>query len=109
LEFLRIVPTTWDETKVIHGQVGDYITIARRSGEEWFIGSMTDWDARTLEIPLGFLNEGRYVAHIFADAPEADDYPDRVREEKRTVTARDTLVAKMASGGGYVAYLSPVK
>jgi len=108
LEFLRVVPTTWDETKVIHGQVGDYIAIVRKSGEKWFIGCMTDWDARTLEIPLDFLDERRYVAHIFADAPEADDYPDRVHEEKRIVTARDVLYARMAPGGGYAACLSPV-
>jgi len=108
LEFLRVVPTTWDATKVIHGQIGDYITISRRSGTDWFIGSMTDWDPRTLEIALNFLDKGRYIAHIFADAVDADEYPERVREEKCVVTAEDTLMAKMASGGGYIAHLSPL-
>jgi len=108
LEFLRVVPTTWDTTKVIHGQVGDYITISRRSGTDWFIGSMTDWDPRTLEIALNFLDKGRHIAHTFADAVDADDYPERVREEKCVVTAEDTLMAKMASGGGYIAHLSPL-
>jgi len=106
LEFLRVVPTTWDMTKVIDGKVGDYIVIARKSGTNWFIGAMTDWDARTLEIPLDFLGGGKYTAHIFADAVDADDFPDRVHEEKCKVISKDTLVAKMASGGGYVAYLS---
>ena len=108
LEFLRVVPTTWDMTKVIDGKVGDYIVIARKFGTNWFIGAMTDWDARTLEIPLDFLGGGKYTAHIFADAVDADDFPDRVHEEKRRVISKDTLVAKMASGGGYVAYLSPI-
>jgi len=109
LAFLRVVPTTWDVTKVLHGKVGEYITIARKSGVDWFIGSMTNWDARTLEIPLGFLDEGEYIAHIFADAVDADHYPDRVYEEKRDVTAKATLIAKMVSGGGYVAHLSTAK
>ncbi|MEM2941175.1 MAG: glycoside hydrolase family 97 protein [Thermoproteota archaeon] len=108
LEFLKIVPTTWDETKVINGEVGEYITIARKHGSDWFIGSMTNWEARTLKIPLSFLDDARYVALIFEDAPDADDYPDRVRKYKLEVSSKDMLVAKMASGGGYVAHLSPL-
>jgi len=108
LEFLKIVPTTWDETKVVNGEVGEYITIARKHGSDWFIGSMTNWEPRTLEIPLSFLGDGKYVAHIFEDAPDADDYPDRVRKYKLEVSSKDVLIVKMASGGGYVAHLSPL-
>jgi len=108
LEFLRIVPTTWDTTRVIDGKVGEYIAIARKSVTNWFIGAMTNWDPRTLDIPLDFLDKGQYVAHISADAVDANDYPDRVREEKHKVTAKDTIIAKMAWGGGYVVHLSPV-
>ena len=109
LDFLRIVPTTWDETKVLHGKVGEFITIARRSGEDWFIGSMTNWTERTLEIPLNFLGKGTYTAHLISDTAEANDFPDRIREEKRVVTAKDTIIAKMASGGGHVVHLTPLK
>ena len=68
LEFFDRVPTVWDDTKVIHGEVGQYITIARRSGNEWFVGTMTNNDARKLKIPLDFLQEGKkYTAKVFFD------------------------------------------
>lgn len=108
LDFLKVVPTTWDDTKVINGKVGDYITVARRSGSDWYIGSMTDWTNRTLEIPLGFLDEGEYKAEIWSDAYEANDYPDRLMKGNKTVTSEDVLNAVMAPGGGHVVVLRPV-
>lgn len=107
-DFLQLVPTTWDDTRVIRGQVGDFITVARRSGEEWYLGSMTDWTPRKLEIPLSFLGNGRYRAEIWADAYEADEYPDRLMKETRIVTATDTIEAVMAPGGGQVVHLVPL-
>ena len=108
-DFLKLVPTTWDDTKVIHGHPGNFITVARRSGDDWYVGSMTDWTARTQEIPLGFLGEGRYRAEIWADAYEAADFPDRLMKQEQVVTAQDTLSAKMAPGGGHVVRLTPVR
>ncbi|UCF42731.1 MAG: glycoside hydrolase family 97 C-terminal domain-containing protein, partial [Planctomycetota bacterium] len=107
LEFLRIVPTVWDDTKVINGEVGKYITMARRSGEKWFIGAMTDWTGRTAQIGLDFLGEGKYTAHIFADAPDSGENAGKLIKEERTVTAKDSLSIKMASGGGFAAHLTP--
>ncbi len=109
LDFLKVVPTTWDDTKVIHGAVGDFITVARCSGETWYVGSMTDSTARTLEIPLSFLGKGKYDAEIWMDADEADDYPDRLTKEKKVVRAKDILKAKMVAEGGHVVVLKPVK
>ncbi len=109
LDFLKKVPTTWDDTKVIHGEVGDLITVARRSGDTWFVGSMTDTTARTLEIPLSFLGKGKYDAEIWMGADEADDYPDRLTKEKITVRSKDVLKAKMVAEGGHVVVLKPVK
>ncbi len=106
-DFLKLVPTTWDDTRVINGQVGDFITVARRLGREWYLGSMTDWTPRTLSIPLSFLGEGTYRAEIWADAYEADEYPDRLRKETLTVTAADTIEAVMAPGGGQVIHIVP--
>jgi alpha-glucosidase len=103
------VPTTWDETKAIHGKVGDYITVARKSGNDWYIGSMTDWDSRSLEISLDFLDKGKYQATIYQDAPLADDYPDRLIKTTISVTAKDQILAKMSSGGGHVVHLTPNK
>jgi alpha-glucosidase len=109
LDFLKIVPTTWDETKVLHGQVGDYITVARRQGDVWYLGSMTDGAARSLDIPLAFLGPGRYTAELWMDAFEAPDYPDRLMKAEKIVTAADTLTAKMAAAGGQVVVIRPIK
>lgn len=109
IDFLKLVPTTWDDTRVINGDPGDFITMARRSGDDWFIGSMSDEEARTVQIPLDFLGEGRYQAEIWADAYDAADFPDRLMKQERIVTAKDTLSAVMAPGGGYIARLTTVR
>lgn len=105
LEFLKIVPTSWDDTKVVNAKVGDYITIARISGNEWFIGSMTDFTERELSIPLDFLGEGKYEAHIWEDAPDANENPQHVNERILEVTKESTIKAKMAKGGGQVVWV----
>jgi alpha-glucosidase len=70
LEFFDYVPTVWDDTKVIHSQIGEYAVMARRSGQSWFIGSMNGDDAHTFDVPLDFLDKGRrYTAHIYSDDP----------------------------------------
>jgi alpha-glucosidase len=108
-DFLKRVPTTWDDTRVLHGQPGDVITVARRAGDDWYLGSMTDWTPRTLELPLGFLDAGPYRAEIWADAYEAADYPDRLMKRAQVVTAQDTLTAVLAPGGGHVVHLTPAR
>ena len=82
MEFIEKVPTVWDETKVVNGEPAQYVTIARRQGADWYIGAMTNWDARDLEIPLSFLGQGGYEAEIFADAPDADTIPTHVAISK---------------------------
>lgn len=68
IEFLKEVPTVWDETKVINGAIGEYITMARKKGDRWFFGYMTNSNERTLTVPLDFLDNGNYEIHIFRDA-----------------------------------------
>lgn len=109
LDFLKIVPTTWDDTKVLHAQVGDFVTVARRAGAEWYVGSMTDWTPRRLNVPLGFLGPGKYQATIWADAPDSDTNPASLKRTTRTITRRDRLQAVMAPGGGHVIHLRPVR
>jgi alpha-glucosidase len=82
--------------------------MARRKGDEWFVGGMTNWDSRDLEIPLSFLGNGRYGAEIYADAPDADRYPKGVSVRKQTVERGTRLKAHLASGGGYALRLVPV-
>jgi alpha-glucosidase len=104
LDFLKRVPTTWDDTRVIDGYPGRFIVIARQSGGDWFLGGMNGDDARTVEIALGFLDSGRYTTRIIMDADEVMDYPERIWEKEIQVTNRETLKATMASGGGYVVH-----
>lgn len=107
LEFLKVVPTTWDETKVINGAIGEYVTIARRHGDKWYLGSMTDSTARKLEVPLKFLGKGEYKVHIYSDSPESEDSPDWVHEDTRQMSASETLTLPLVSAGGYAAWFEP--
>ena len=107
LDFLKVVPTTWDETRVIDGFPGEFIVVARRSGADWFLGGMNGETARSVEIPLSFVGLGEYKARIWSDAEEVAEYPERLWEKQITVKRGDALKAQMASGGGYVVHLTP--
>jgi alpha-glucosidase len=109
LEFLKAVPATWEETRVVNGVAGEYITVARRLGREWYLGSITDWNPRELEVPLRFLGAGEYIAETYSDAPDAAQNPkNSVREEKK-VNASMTLNLKLAPGGGQAIRFRPAK
>jgi alpha-glucosidase len=109
IEFLKVVPSSWDETRVLNGVPPKYITIARRRGNEWFVGSITDWDARELDVPLSFLGSGAYDAEIYADGPNAAAQPKDSAVEKRRVNAQTVLKLKLAPGGGSALRLVPVR
>ena len=108
-EFIRHAPATWDETRAMGGRPGEYAVVARRHGDEWFLGALTSWTPRELEIPLSFLGAGKYTAEIYADADDADKYPKNVSARKETVDRTMRLKAAMAPGGGYAVRLVPVK
>ncbi|MFI7453846.1 glycoside hydrolase family 97 catalytic domain-containing protein [Nonomuraea sp. NPDC049714] len=97
---MRALPTTWDETKVVEGFPGDHITVARRSGGDWFVGAMTS-PARTATVPLTFLDAGTYTATIFAD-----DGSGRLTTSTRSVTKATTLSLPMIATGGVSVHLS---
>ena len=112
-KFIRDVPTDWSDTRVINGEVGEYATIARkaRGSQEWYVGAVTDGEARTLALPLGFLDAGkRYVAEIYRDGDAADYRSERrfdLVTETKLVGAGDTLQLKLAPGGGQAIRFSP--
>src|SRR5205814_1425990 len=99
-QFIRDVPTSWDETRGLNGRPGEFVTVARRHGNDWFIGSMTGWQPRTLDVTLDFLGPGRYQAEIYADAKDADRFPEHVMIEKKTVGRGAHLRFQLAPGGG---------
>ncbi len=109
IEFLKAVPTSWDETRVLNGAPSKYITMARRRGNEWFVGSITDWDARELDAPLSFLGSGAYDAEVYSDGPNAAAQPKDSVVEKRRVNAQTVLKLKLAPGGGSAVRLVPVR
>jgi alpha-glucosidase len=99
-EFIKAVPSTWDETKVPTAIPGQWATIARRKGDDWFVGTINGPIARTLIIPLTFLPPGRYEATIYGDAPDAAENPNHLVRSVRIVQPGDSIETPMISGGG---------
>ncbi len=108
-EFLKKVPTVWDGTRVLNGEPSKYVTIARRQGGDWYLGSMTNWTPRDLDVPLSFLGPGKWDAKIFADGPNADKNAKDLSIRAKQVTAGDTLPLHLASGGGAAVIFSRAK
>jgi alpha-glucosidase len=109
MSFLGPVPSVWDETIVLDAKLGDYVLVARQSGEEWWLGAMTDWTPRELEANLDFLGKGKFKAQIFQDGANAHRAGTDFKQIKMDVTARDVLKIKMAPGGGWAARIVPAK
>ena len=113
-QFIRDLAVDWEQTKVIHGKIGDYVVVARqqRNSPDWFIGAITDEVARTFEVPLSFLPAGKsYVAEVYADGPGANGItnPTPIAISKRTVTSASRLTIRMAPAGGQAIRLHAVK
>jgi alpha-glucosidase len=111
-QFIRDVAVDWDTTRVIDGRIGDYVIVARkeRGGPQWFLGAITDEEARTFEVPLSFLTKGqKYVAEIYADGPGANwlTNPLPVAISKRAVTSASVLHVVLAPGGGQAVRIRP--
>ena len=107
--FIAGVPTVWDETVALDGQMGESVVIARRKGNDWYIGAMTGWDARDVEIDLGFLPAGKYRLELFRDGANAAKAARDYKREERPLTVsatESTLKVHLAPGGGCVARIS---
>lgn len=100
-QFIRDVPVSWDETRVLNGRPGRFITVARRHGEEWDLGSITNWTPRMLRVPLNFLAPGKsYTAEIYEDAADAATQPTHVTIRRQNVAGGEVLTLALAPGGG---------
>jgi len=105
MKFLAKVPTVWDETIVLDAKVADYVLIARRNGDEWYVGAMTDWTSRELTIDFSFLGPGRHRMEIYKDGINADRHGNDYKREQAKVRASDKMKIKLAPGGGWAAII----
>lgn len=106
MEFLSAVPVTFDYTKPLQAKMGEYAVIAKRKGESWYVGGMTDWRARSLTVDFSFLDKGKtYEALIYRDGPNANSNAEEYIYESKSITSDTSLEILLASGGGFAIYL----
>lgn len=104
-DFLKIVPTTWDDIKFIDGYPGNYVAIAKRSGDKWYVGVMNNSVGKTVELNLGFLPAGKYVAETWRDTKNSDKEPKELKKAILAIKLPGTLKVTMAKDGGFVAII----
>ena len=101
-EYIQQLPNTWHESVVADAVVNEYVVIARRNKTDWFIGAINNSTARTVSIPLDFLDNGEYIADIYTDSKDAAQNPNLLEKNTKTVNKNQTIEVKMASDGGFV-------
>jgi len=107
MEFLAAVPTEWDDTKVLAAKIADYVVVARRSGRDWYVGAMTDWTPRSLDVDLSFLSEGTFTMEAYQDGVNADKFASDYKKTTVGVNQTTKLTIKLAPGGGWAARIHP--
>ena len=108
IEWFERVPTVWQDTRVLQGEIGRFITVARRSGQEWYMGTLTNVEARTLDVPLAFLDAGRkYAAHLYEDAAPDPKSRTNVRITRCLVDSATVIRAALRPSGGQAVRLVP--
>ena len=108
-DFIAQIPTTFDQTVALNGKVGEYVALARRKGDTWYVGAMSNWNAREMTLDCSFLGEGSYEAVIFRDGLNADRDATDYKHEVVRVSSKDRLKAGLSSGGGWAARIYRVK
>ncbi len=108
-EFVRQVPTTWDETRVLNAKLHQYIVIARRKGKEWYIGAINNRDARSINLSLDFIQEGKYNVTVYSDSPDARTNPNLLIKQEKIMKSGDNLSINLAGGGGTAIHVYPNK
>jgi alpha-glucosidase len=101
-DFLKLVPTVWDDTRVLESAVGEHLVMVRKSGDAWFLGALTNSVPRELSVKLDFLDPGQWKLKLWHDADDADRHAEHLTFDERSVTAGDTLTIKLAPAGGCV-------
>ncbi len=106
-DFLAEVPTTWDETHFLAGEPGEYVVLARRSGDAWYLGGITNWTSREVSVPMDCLGPGHFAAKIYVDGSMDEARPNDVAISERELTSTTPLKVSLAPGGGFVAGIRP--
>ena len=108
-EFLKAVPTTWDQTVVPNASVNEYVTIARKKGEDWFVGTINNSQARSIDVDLKFLDKDKkYKITIYKDAEDTNIDSNKLVKEVKEITYRDKITLPLASDGGSVFHIQPI-
>lgn len=107
--FISRFPTVWDKTIGLEGKISEYAVVARKNGDKWYIGGLTNWDARSFQVPLNFLDGKKYKLEILKDGINVSKHAADYQIISNEVNKGDTITVDMAAGGGYAAILSPVK
>ena len=105
-KYIADCPTVWDESVAVNGVLGRFITLARRSGDVWYVGSLNDWKARDLTLDLGFLGDGDWTMEIFRDGINADRAARDYKRELVSVPTDRKVKIHMAPGGGWTARIT---
>ena len=106
-EFIKEIPTNWDQTKVIDAEVGEWLSIARRNNNDWYVGTITNNKKREVKLTFSFLPEGKYTAEIYSDSPDDDINPNHILREIININNKDTISVNLAEGGGQVIHIYP--
>ncbi len=106
LNFIAGVPVIWDDIRVLHAMVGDYVVLARKNGNTWYVGGMTDWTPRELEIDFSFLDPGNYIMEVFQDGINADRNASDYKHLTVEINPDTRYKISMATGGGWVAKIT---
>jgi alpha-glucosidase len=107
MEFLGPIPTDWDDTEPLDGRIAEYVVVARRNGRDWYVGAMTNWTARELELDFSFLPAGNFSILAYQDGVNADRYGSDYKMTKTQVNRTTKLKVRLAPGGGWAARIVP--
>ena len=107
MQFLAAVPTEWDESKPLAAKIAEYVAIARRNGADWFVGAMSNWTARDLDLDFSFLPEGNFQMDAYQDGENADRMASDYKMTKTEVNRTTSVKIHLAPGGGWAARIHP--
>ncbi len=107
MAFLGPIPSVWDDSKALDGKISEYVAVARRSGNDWYVGAMTDWTAREMELDFSFLPDGNFSMEAYQDGENADRQASDYKLVKLQVNKMTKLKIKLAPGGGWAARIHP--